>query len=181
MNYDFKLSTIMLFILCSFISVLQCCESKAGMTTEQKIEWLTSPDTAPIKAYTRNVENKIELAIAIDSAAEQYNVDVDYIIVIAWFETVFRNLIGDQGRSIGEMQVGEMGRRLCHCNMSTVASRINCGACWLSLGISHCGTVDSGLQAYISGDCIAQTANAKRSFIRRKRVIESIKQLQISQ
>ena len=181
MKSDMKWSTAMLFILCSFIVTLQCCESKAQITTEQKIEWLTSPDTSPIKAYTRNVENKIELAIAIDSAAEQYDVDVDYVIVIAWFETVFRNLIGDQGRSIGEMQVGEMGRRRCHCNMSTVASRVNCGACWLSLGISHCGTVDSGLQAYISGDCIAQTANARRSFIRRIKVIKLIKQLQIPQ
>ena len=178
---DLKLSTTMLFILCSFISVLQCCESKAQMITEQKIEWITSKNTAPVKAYSRNVENITELAIAIDSAAEQYNVDVDYVIVIAWFETVFRNLVGDHGKSLGEMQVGEMGRRRCHCNMLTVASRVNCGACWLSLGISHCGTVDSGFQAYISGDCIAQTANTRRSFIRRKRVIESIKHLQIPQ
>jgi len=177
MKSDMKWSTAMLFILCSYIVTFQCCESKAQTTTGQKIEWLTSRDTAPVKAYSRDVEDITELAIAIDSAAEQYDVDVDYIIVIAWFETVFRNLIGDHGRSIGEMQVGEMGRRRCHCNMSTVASRINCGACWLSMGISHCGTVDSGFQAYISGDCIAQTANTKRSFIRRKRVIESIKHL----
>jgi len=174
----------MLLILIAIIVCLQVCESKADdydgdkiYNIEKKILWLTSNETTPIKKYSRKI-NKTELeelTRAIDMASLNYEIEPDYIIVIAWFETVFRNLVGDNGRSIGEMQVGKMGRKKCKCDMLTVASRIDCGACWLDMGRRWCGSIESGLQAYIGGSCEARTVNAKRSYNRRIKIVKTIK------
>ena len=165
----------MLAALCILIAGLKCCEGKT-QTTEDKIDYLTAYKTAPVKAYTGTIENKKGLSEAFDSAAREYEIDVDYLIVIAWFETVFRNLKGDSGRSWGEMQVGRMGRRKCQCSMETVASRIQCGACWLDMGRKWGGTLNKGLQAYICGTCEPRIANAKRAYNRRMRVIKKLKE-----
>lgn len=162
------------------IICFQCCMSKAQeRTTVEKIEWLTNYKTSPVKKYTRHVEEADEYASALDKAADKYKIDVDYLIVIAWSESVFRNLIGDNGRSHGEMQVGKQGRRACKCDMSIIESRIDCGACWLDMGRKWCGSLDKGLQAYVGGSCIARTARAARAFQNKKRYLRRLKKCQI--
>lgn len=169
----------MLVILTMLVCYLQCCEGKAKIkTTEQKIEWLTTYDTAPIKKFVRDVKNRDELAEVFEYASQIYDVDINYLIVIGLFETVYRNLVGDGGRSFGEMQVGVMGRRECNCEMESLIGRISCGACWLAMGKQWCGNLDGGLQAYISGTCNPRNMRSRRAFIIRKRLIKTLEKFE---
>ena len=142
------IAALLLFVLIALVCFV-ASTANAQVKTVDKIEWLTSYETSPIKAYTRDVNNKHELASAFELASKKWNIDIDYLLVIGWSESVFRNLVGDDGKSHGEMQVGVTGRKRCKCDMSTVRTRVDCGACWLSAGRGWCGTLDKGLQAYV--------------------------------
>lgn len=166
----------MLATLCIFIAALQCCEGKT-QTTEDKIHWLTTYETAPVKAYVRNVDNAPELAQALDKASAKWNIDIDYLLAIAYSESVFRNVKGDDGKSWGEMQVGKQGRRVCKCSMETVETRIDCGACWLANGRDAKNSLDAGLKLYIGG--ISKSLKALRKFNLKKWLIKTIKNIRI--
>ena len=170
-------AALLLIVLIALICLV--ASNVKAQSTEEKIEWLTSYKTSPKKAYVRDVMNVDELADAINKAAEKYNIDVDYLLVIAWSESVFRNLIGDNGRSHGEMQVGKMGRRKCKCNMDTLYGRIDCGACWLNMGRKWCGSLDGGLQAYVSGSCVAKTTRAAWALQNKKTYVRKLKESNI--
>jgi hypothetical protein len=121
------------------------------------------------EAYT-SPEYRFELEAAFLSASDKYNLPVYLLIAMAYYETMFRNQTGDNGRSLGIMQVGKMGRRKCQCDMDTVHGQIHCGACWLNMGRDWCGSLDGGLYAYINGTCNPKNTRAKRAFTIRKRL-----------
>ena len=171
---DGKISFVGLAILCTLIASLQCCGAKA-QTTEDKINWLTARETAPVKAYVREVKNTQELANALDKSSIKWSIDVDYLIVIAYTESVFRNVKGDNGRSWGEMQVGKQGRRVCKCSMETVETRIDCGACWLANGRDAKNNLDAGLKLYIGG--VSKSLKALRKFNFKKWIIKKMKKV----
>lgn len=114
--------------------------------------------------YKRDV-SKLEadrLAEAFKQSAKKYNVRLELITAIGYWETVYRNNIGDDGRSLGIMQTGRQARNKCKCSMETVELQIDCGACWLRKGQDWCKSERGGLTAYATGKCEAVTAKQKR-------------------
>jgi hypothetical protein len=127
-----------------------------------------------VPAYTDKAYRQ-ELAEAFIVASNAYKIDVYLLVSIGYFETIFRDLIGDHGRSLGIMQVGIMGRKRCVFDMSTPQGQILTGACWLNEGRKWCGTTKGALTAYASGKCTAPNANTKRAVSVRFKLAEILK------
>ena len=102
-----------------------------------------------------------ELAEAFIQAAAEYKLPVYLLVVIGYRESVFRDLTGDGGRSLGIMQVGRQGRAVCNCSMSSKESQITCGACWLAAGLKWCKSIRGAVSAYAGGQCKPQSPRVK--------------------
>jgi hypothetical protein len=161
----------------------------APAPTEQEVAdgilWLVTPEKwDSLRPYrgTRAAtdgEYRLELARAFIAAAERFDLPVYLLVVIGYRESVFRpELAGDQGRSLGLMQVGRQGRRRCkeHCqNPHSVDGGAMCGACWLSAGRDWCGSVVGGLMAYCSGKCKSETPRSRRAMNAKLRLWVAVK------
>lgn len=155
----------------AIMGLLFACSKAFAGDVADGIRW-TVQETDNLRVYgggdtTRahnDPEYRTELEAAFLSASDQYNIPVFLLVAMAYYETIYRNQVGDDGRSHGIMQVGKMGRSRCKCDMGTVHGQINCGACWLDMGRKWCGNLDGGLYAYINGSCNAKNGRANRAF-----------------
>jgi hypothetical protein len=128
------------------------------------IKWLVSPPK-PKELYLKphfgtralhDEQYRLELAIAFREAGELFGIPAELLTAMAYRETVFRP--GEVGKAgeLGILQVGKQGRRVCreHCAVfPTVKGGALCGACWLNEGRKMCGSLERGLNAYVSGKC----------------------------
>jgi hypothetical protein len=141
-----------------------------------------APSSLPVLG---DPEYRTRVAQAIVDASERYNLPALYLVAIAHRETRYRtNQVGDSGRSLGMMQVGKMGRRVCRpvCSRAgteraTVEGDVMCGACWLDAGRGWCGSLQGALSAYVSGQCTPKSKRAKMATRGRERMIEQMGQL----
>ena len=95
----------------------------------------------------------------IDSFFEAQNTfDIPALLMVSmgYRESKYKiNDIGKRGE-IGVMQVCKMGIKKCkeYCGeMETANEQIMCGGCWFKHGIDWCGSLEGGLNAYLSGKC----------------------------
>lgn len=111
-----------------------------------------------------------KMSQAFYTAQNTFDVPSIFLISIGYYESKYSlGAVGDGGKSIGIMQVGKRGRRICreHCGlMKTENEQILCGGCWLRKNIDWCGTLNRGFTGYASGRCSAQIKNIVRKRFR---------------
>lgn len=169
-------------IVCCLLALLimaiaDLCKAGGKQNIASAILWTVS-DTDNTRIYRgtnnteafKSAEYREELAHAFETAGANHGIPPMLLVAMAYYETVYRDQTGDEGRSRGIMQVGIMGRTKCYCNMDTAKGQIECGACWLSMGKDWCGSLEGGLYAYINGSCTPKNVRARRAFNIRKRM-----------
>jgi hypothetical protein len=122
------------------------------------------------------------VASAMVRSAEHFDLPVMLIASIAYHESRYRidNQVGDEGRSVGMMQVGEQGRRACApvCgDLSTPQEHTDCGACWLDAGRQWCGDLVGGLTAYICGACEPVNTRCRWALTNRLRLAQQFEKV----
>jgi hypothetical protein len=131
------------------------------------IKWLVSQPKGRVELYLKphfgtraltDPKYRMELAIAFREAGELFGIPKELLAAMAYRETVFRP--GEVGRAgeLGLLQVGKLGRRSKACRdycgeVTTIKGGALCGACWLADGRRMCGSLERGLNAYVSGRC----------------------------
>lgn len=154
-----------ILVTCVIMLCLLYAINAESCDIEDAIKWSTS-EKDDIRIYgpaPMSVEYQKELTYAFKTAGEKYDIPPLLLVAMSYYETLYRNLKGDNGRSHGIMQVGTMGRKKCKCSMDTVLNQIMCGACWLNMGRNWCGNLQDGLNAYAAGTCKAQNMRTKRA------------------
>lgn len=154
-----------IIVICVIMLVLLYAMKASSCEIEDAIKWSTI-EKDNIRIYgpaAMSVEYQQELAYAFKTAGEKYDIPPLLLVAMSYYETLYRNLIGDNGRSHGIMQVGIMGRKKCKCTMNTVLNQIMCGACWLNMGRNWCGNLHDGLNAYAAGTCKSKNMRTKRA------------------
>lgn len=84
-------------------------DTETETETESETETETAPETAPEKEY-RYIECKLdkELQEGIFDICERYSISYELVMAVIWKESLFNiNAVGDNGKSIGLMQVQE--------------------------------------------------------------------------
>ena len=78
----------------------------ADLTEEETTEEVVATEHAAIDlAIYRDVGLDYELQTALYTVCEESGVDYDLALAVIWRESTFRNIVGDDGNSLGYMQV----------------------------------------------------------------------------
>lgn len=114
------------------------------------VAWLVR-DTPRCK-LARSAEARERMAHEILVASESADLDPWLVLVTAERESSLRQsaynpTLGERGL----MQVH--GKAARGCDLSTSLGQLRCGARWLRSRIDHCGSVERGIAAYVSGSC----------------------------
>ncbi len=169
-KHYWKWLMVLLFLLFVLL-FLSAGESNA--TTKE-----TTYTIEEIKAALDSLNEKYitpEMIPAYYKAQSTYQIPAFLLIAISQPESHFKlGIKGDEGRSWGVMQVGELGRSYCSIvcgEMKTAEEEIMCGSCWFNHGLEICkGSITKALSAYACGKCKPTTLKAEKGVERKLRI-----------
>ena len=147
------------------------------LTRQEAIRYLVAPrkeyrprlpySSKRIEAYKNDVY-RTKLVAAFEKASAEFNLPVSLLMAIGYRETVFRADEVGPGGELGIMQVmpwvtkRKKGRKYCT-NVLTIEGGIMCGSWWLARARDRCGSLELGVNAYVSGKCNPTHPNAVKA------------------